>query len=157
MSKESSYYLFNTNGLYGPFTSAKIDTMRASGEIKRYVWIINEQLQSWEPVTAPPNENPFTKSKETLGAKDISAAFLVREEAVMGKVKGMHSYGIELWIAGETKRQIGITPGATVSLNIVDEGNLVSVNTKMKFQSFEDQAEGTLLRFGWIQPLQESL
>jgi len=148
MKTVTQYYLFKSGLLVGPVTPEKIEALRASGEINKYSWIMDDVNQAWQPVIAMPSENPFQKTKEVLQARDLSGSFVFSKKPYLGMVKGIHSFGVELLLEVKT-RLAGLNPETVLQLNLVDETNAHWVNTKVVFQSAEERIDGLLLRFGW--------
>ena len=149
MKTSERYYLFKGGQLFGPIVHEKLETLRKTGEILRYSWIMNESDQSWEPVDTKPKENPFTATKTTLKSRDFSGAFIFAKNPYLGEVKGIHSFGVELFIDGH--KIAGLQPNTVLQLNLADETHDQAINTEVVFQQAEEQGNGVLLRFGWVQ------
>jgi hypothetical protein len=150
MKPASQFYLFKSGLMVGPVTPEKLEALRASGEISKYSWIMDDINQTWQPVITQPNENPFQRTQEVLKARDLSGTFVFSKKPYMGMVKGIHSFGIELVMTLKTLRIAGLKADTVLQLNLLDETNAQWVNTKVVFQSAEEQADGLLLRFGWL-------
>lgn len=150
MSKPASqFYLFKSGLMVGPVTPQKLEALRANGEINQYSWIMDDINQTWQPVIHMPGENPFLQTKNTLQARDLSGSFIFSKRPYLGMVKGIHSFGIEIMMDLKT-RVAGLNPETILQLNLLDETHKQWVNTKVVFQSAEEQSEGLLLRFGWV-------
>ena len=136
--------------MVGPVTPEKLEALRASGEISKYSWIMDDVNQTWQPVTGMPGENPFQKTQEVLQARDLSGSFVFSKKPYLGMVKGIHSFGIELIMNIKNLRVSGLKPDTVLQLNLADETNSQWVNTQVVFQSAEDHDDGVILRFGWL-------
>ena len=149
MSKPNRYYLFKAGKLVGPVTGLKIDELRLSKEILRYSWMMDESTQAWTPVDEMPTENPFEATLTTLKERTLSAAFLYRDSAFTGEVKGIHSFGLEVMVPKESRSVNHIQANSIHVLNLIDETHLKSSNAEVIFQGLEKIAEGIILRFMW--------
>lgn len=147
---EERYYLFKAGQLHGPVSAEKLETLRKTGELLRYSWIMNETDQSWEPVDAKPKENPFTATKSALKSRDFSGAFIFAKNPYLGEVKGIHSFGVEILVPQSTRKIAGLEPNTVLQLNLADETHDQAINTEVVFQQAEEQSDGLLLRFGWV-------
>ena len=150
MKQAQQFYLFKSGLMVGPVTPEKLEALRTSGELSKYSWIMDDVNQTWQPVISQPNENPFQRTQEVLKARDLSGTFVFSKKPYMGMVKGIHSFGIELVMTLKSLRVSGLKPDTVLQLNLLDETNAQWVNTKVVFQSAEEQADGLLLRFGWL-------
>jgi hypothetical protein len=150
MKHSNHYYLFKAGKITGPLNHEKVEGMRASGDLLKYSWMIDEETQKWQPIDTIPNENPFTATKEVLGEREISGSFFYMKKPYLGTVKGIHSFGLELLVDHDVSRISGMSPNTVLHLNLVDETNEQWVNTQVSFQSQESSKQGTLLRFGWV-------
>jgi hypothetical protein len=149
------YYLFKAGKMVGPLNERRIDAMRKSGEILQFSWIIDQAKQQWSPVDTIPHENPFLATKEAMGERVISGAFLWLTKPYVGLVKGIHSFGLELFVDKKTLgtsswKNVGLNQNSSVHLNLVDETHAKWLNAKVVFQTMEEQSDGLLLRFGWL-------
>ncbi len=149
MSQPNRYYLFKAGRLVGPVTSHKIDELRLSKEILQYSWIMDEAKQSWTPVDEMPKENPFEATLATLKERTLSGAFMYRDSAFSGEIKGIHSFGLELMLPKDNRSVNHIQNNSIHLLNLIDETNLKSSNAEVVFQGIEKVADGNLLRFTW--------
>lgn len=149
MSIPNRFYLFKAGRLVGPVTSHKIEELRLSKEILQYSWIMEESKQTWTPIDEMPKENPFEATLTTLKERTISGAFLYRDAAFSGEIKGIHSFGLELMMPKENRTVSHIQNNSVHLMNLIDETNLKSSNAEVIFQGIEKLAEGTLLRFIW--------
>jgi hypothetical protein len=154
MSNLNHYYLYKAGKMVGPITELRLDAMRRSGEILHYSWIIDQLQQEWSPVDHVPHENPFLATKEAIGERVISGAFLWLTRPYIGLVKGIHSFGLELFVdkaslGTSSWKNVGLSMNSAVQLNLVDETHAQWLNAKVVFQTMEEQGDGLLLRFGW--------
>jgi hypothetical protein len=148
--KATRYYLFKAGQLFGPVTHEKLETLRQTGELLRYSWIMNETDQTWEPVDTVPKENPFTATQAALKSRDFSGAFVFGKHPYVGEVKGIHSFGVELFVSQTGRKIAGLEPNIVLQLNLADETHDQAINTEVVFQQAEEQPDGVLLRFGWV-------
>ncbi len=146
----NQFYLFKSGLMVGPVTTEKLESLRSSGELSKYSWIMDDVNQTWQPVITMPGENPFQTTKDTLKARDLSGSFVFSKHPYLGMVKGIHSFGIELLMNLKVSRIAGLKTDTVLQLNLVDETNAQWVNARVVFQSAEEQADGLLLRFGWV-------
>lgn len=147
-----SYYLFKSGKIVGPVSQSKFDSLTASGEILNYSWLIEENNQQWMPIDAMPSENPFQATQKTLGKRTVTGTFMHFRNPLMGLVKGIHSYGLELFLDHEQARKSkigGLKANSTVQINLLDETNEQYINTEVLFQNAEPTEQGMILRFGW--------
>ena len=155
MSNPNQYYLYKAGKIVGPVSEQRLESMRKSGEMMNFSWMIDQENQEWKSIDPVPLENPFAVSKEAIGERVISGAFLWLTRPYVGLVKGIHSFGLELLIdkatlASGSWKNVGLSSNSPVQLNLVDETHAQWVNTKVIFQTVEEQSEGLLLRFGWL-------
>jgi hypothetical protein len=150
MKNANQYYLFKAGLMVGPVGPEKLESLRASGELAKYSWIMDDLNQTWQPVITMPGENPFQKTQEVLNSRDLSGTFVFSKKPYLGMVKGIHSFGIELIMDVKNLRIAGLKPDSVLQMNLADETNAQCVNAQVVFQSAEDHAEGVLLRFGWL-------
>ena len=146
-AKKNRIYLFKAGRLIGPVSEQKIEDLRKSKEIYQYSWMMDEANQKWTPIDEMPKENPFQASLTTLKERVLSGAFLNRTNPVTGIVRGLHSFGVELFIEG-TKTP-ALNERSTYLMNLIDETNLKSTNAEVIYQSQEKTSDGILLRFNW--------
>ena len=147
MTPKSRYYLFRAGNLIGPVSAQKIDNLRRSKEISQYSWIMDEEHQRWAPVDEMPHENPFQATLSHLKERTLSGALLNRNQTFSGIIQGIHSFGLELLIAG--KKTFSVALQSAHLLNLIDETNLKSTNAEVIYQGQEKTADGLLLRFTW--------
>jgi hypothetical protein len=146
-AKKTRIYLFKAGRLIGPVSAQKVEELRKSKEIYQYSWMMDEDSQRWTPIDEMPKENPFQASMTTLKERVLSGAFLNRTSPVTGIVRGLHSFGVELFISG-TKAP-PLNERSTYLMNLIDETNLKSTNAQVTYQSQEKTTDGILLRFNW--------
>lgn len=147
-----NYYLFKAGKMVGPITEAKYSQMSLSGELLNYSWIIEEKNQQWIPVDPIPLENPFQATQKALGKRTITGTFMHFKNPLMGLVKGIHSYGLELFLDHEQARKSkmgGLKNNTLIQMNLLDETNEQWINADVLFQNAEQTENGLLLRFGW--------
>ena len=149
MKSVTQYYLFKSGTLVGPITEEKLKQLQTSGEILRYSWIINNNEQTWAPITSSPAENPFQSTQKTLGARDLSGVFVFMNRPYLGIVKGIHSFGVEVLLKERDLKSNSIPADTVLQLNLADETHGNAVNTQVIFQSMENHVEGVILRLGW--------
>lgn len=147
-----NYYLFKSGKILGPIPKEKLEQLKLSGELLHYTWIIEERNQQWVPVDPMPKENPFQVTEKVLGERVISGSLTLFKNPLVGLVKGIHSFGLELLISAEeavNTRLNLIKQPIPVDMNLLDETHEKWLNAKMIFQSAEKNQDGILIRFGW--------
>lgn len=147
MENKNRFYLFRMGKLVGPFGAQKIEAMRQSKEIFRYMWIMGEQDQRWLAIDDMPSENPFQVTVATLKERTISGALMNRSHPISGIIKGIHSFGVELLIGGQ--KFVSLLEQPFHVMNLIDETNLKSSNAEVIFQGQEKTSDGIVLRFAW--------
>ena len=133
--------------LLGPLSEQKIEAMRQSKEIFRYMWIMSEQDQRWLAIDDMPSENPFQVTVDALKERTLSGAFMNRSHPVSGIIKGIHSFGVELLVEGQ--KFVSLLEQPFHMMNLIDETNHKSSNAEVVFQGQEKTTDGILLRFAW--------
>lgn len=150
MTTSKKYYLFKSGRLYGPLTEEKLTTLRTSGEIAKYSWIIDETQQKWQPVETAPQDNPFAASAQSAKDRDLSGAFIFGKNPHLGAVRGLHAFGVDLLVPAGSAKIAGLQPNTVLQLNLADESDAQSMNTEVVFQQAEEQPDGVLIRFAWV-------
>ncbi len=148
MNTQGRYYLFKAGRLVGPLTGAKVDELRQSKKILEFSWIMDETTQTWAPIDQMPKENPFQATLSSLKERTLSGAVLWRDQTLLGSIKGIHSFGLELLVTGNSSAQ-KLTQNSVHTLNLIDETNQKGSNSEVIYQGHEKTEEGILLRFSW--------
>jgi hypothetical protein len=68
---EQQIWLSKEGKTEGPFSPSQVETMKSSGEYKKYTWIWSAKSKNWEPIyPAPPPPAP-TPAKKAETAKTV--------------------------------------------------------------------------------------
>jgi hypothetical protein len=146
---KTQFYLYRAGSMIGPINQERLTSLKASGDLNKYTWIIDADAQKWMPIDAMPQENPFQMTQKVVGNREISGAFLFGNEAFSGTIQGIHSMGLELRMTHVDLRSMKIAPQTVLPLNLIDETNDQTLTTTVIFQGAEIQNEGVLVRLGW--------
>jgi hypothetical protein len=145
----SKSYLFKSGSLYGPFTEAEVEGMKKSGRIHEYAWIIHENDQRWTPIETAPSANPFSAARENKVDGRLSAVILLQGKAHQAEVKAVHEFGIELWFGQQRTLGSRLKPGTEILVNLMDENQGTSVNSKLICRTLSPGNDGTLVQLAW--------
>ena len=161
----------------GPFDQAHIDKLKASGEIKNYMWIWTAEAKAWAPLhMAPPPpvpqmaQNPASSTSPVAGGHaqakttpptkvhEPSARAAVRplaaichdNRSVVGGILGAKQG--EVWIMASKDRLTEIPPfrrGAKVWINLLDEQSGQSENVEATLTDFKKTSEAWEYSLKW--------
>lgn len=143
------YYLYKNKKLVGPISQQKLDQLRTQNELLQYHWLIDSETQQWVSIDPLPTENPFLKTEQAVANRELHAAFLTKLNAFSGKILGLHSYGLELFIPHAFLKQLGLKNQDQVPLNLIDLSNQKFINTHGIFQTAEQQENGLVIHLTW--------
>lgn len=145
------YYLYQNGKMVGPISQVKFDALKQNGEILHYSWYMDSVDQKWHSVDPKPEENPFTRTQESIGNRELTGTILSKINAFSGKILGMHSFGLEILLPHVQARRLGFKADEKVPLNLVDLANNEYMHVEGVFQSAEAQEGGLLVRLAWAE------
>lgn len=145
----------------GPFDQAHVDKLKASGEIKNYMWIWTPESKAWAPLhMAPPPPAPqqaqapatakVSSAPATRAAVRPLAAICHDNRSVVAGILGA-KHG-EVWIMSSKDRLSEIPPfrrGAKVWINLLDEQSGQSENAEATLTDFKKTSEAWEYSLKW--------
>jgi hypothetical protein len=154
----------------GPFDQAAIDKLKASGEIRNYVWIWTPESKGWNPIQlAPPPPPPGPQAAATAAVPPSTASLKAihpvpavrsavsplaaichdNRSVVAGVLGAKHG---EVWILSSKDRLTEIPPfqrGAKVWINLLDEQSGQSENAQATLVDYKKTSESWEYSLKW--------
>jgi hypothetical protein len=151
---EQQIWLSKEGKTEGPFSPSQVETMKSSGEYKKYTWIWSAKSKNWEPIyPAPPPPAP-TPAKKAETAKTVGhelAAVCHDNRTIVGGVIAS-SMGNDSVM--KTQDYGDMLPpfkkGSKVMVNLLDENSGKTENVKAQIVDFKKSGSSWEYRLQWI-------
>jgi hypothetical protein len=150
----------------GPFDQAHLDQLKASGEIRNYVWIWTPETKAWSPIQLAPPPPPAPQASsavvpptfKTTNSEATAIRSAVRPLAAIchdnrSVVAGVLGAKLgETWILSSKDRLTEAPPfqrGAKVWINLLDEQSGQSENAQATLVDYKKTSESWEYSLKW--------
>jgi hypothetical protein len=148
---EQQIWLSREGKTEGPFSPSQVESMKSSGEYKKYTWIWSAKSKNWEPIYPAPPPPALPKKTETAKKVNRELAAVCHDNRVI--VGGIISSAIGNDSIMKTSDYGDMLPpfkkGHKVIINLLDEDSGVAENAKAEIVDFKKTGSSWEYRLKW--------
>jgi hypothetical protein len=148
---EQQIWLSKEGKTEGPFTPSQVESLKSSGDYKKYTWIWSAKSKNWEPIYPAPPPPTLPKKAETAKKVNRELAAVCHDNRII--VGGIIASSIGSDSIMKTTdygdRLPPFKKGAKVIINLLDEESGKTENVKAQIVDFKKTGGSWEYRLKW--------